>query len=85
MSQPTTTSDLDLAVASAVAEGYSVESLRDSQAILSRKAPIGWFWNSALTLLTGGLWLIVVFFRIVNRKTERVVLTVDASGRVRRQ
>lgn len=71
---------LDQAVAQYVAKGWTVESRTDTQAVLSRKARIGWFWNIILSVLTGGLWLIVVFFKLVNRKVERKVLTADASG-----
>ena len=65
---------LDQAVAKYVAQGWAVESRTDSQAVVSRKARIGWFWNIALSVLTGGLWLIVVLYKVVNRKVERKVL-----------
>lgn len=79
-----TTNDLDAEVARMVGAGFSVESRTDSQAVLSKRARIGWLWNTVLAVLTGGLWLIVVVYRVINRKTERVVLTVGADGRVRR-
>ena len=71
---------LDQAVAKYVADGWAVESRTDSQAVLTRKPKLGWFWNIILTLLTGGIWLVVVFFKLVNRKVERKVLTVDGAG-----
>jgi hypothetical protein len=74
---------LDQAVAKHVADGWSVESRTDTQAVLTRKKRIGWFWNIVLSVLTGGLWLVVVFFNLVNRKVERKVLTADAVGNVR--
>ena len=73
---------VDQAVAKYVSEGWAVESRTDSQVVLSKRARIGWFWNIVLSLLTGGLWLLVVLFKVLNRKTERVVLTLDPSGRV---
>lgn len=66
---------LDQKVAEYVAKGYAVESRTDTQAVMTRKPRLGWFWNILLTVLTGGLWLVVVFFKLVNRKVERVVLT----------
>lgn len=66
---------LDQKVAEYVAKGYAVESRTESQSVMTKKKNIGWMWNILLTVLTGGLWLIVVFFKLVNRKTERVVLT----------
>jgi hypothetical protein len=71
---------LDQAVAKYVGQGWAIESRTDTQAVLTRKPKLGWFWNILLSVLTGGLWLIVVFFKLVNRKVERKVLTVDAAG-----
>lgn len=42
---------------------------------------IGWFWNT-IALVTAGLWLIVVIVRVVNRKVETRIVTVDAYGTV---
>jgi hypothetical protein len=75
---------LNREVASYVGRGFTVEAQTPGQAIMSKKSRIGWFWNIVLSVLTGGLWLIVVVFRLINRKVERVVLTVDESGRIRR-
>jgi len=74
---------LDQAVAKHVSQGWAIESRTETQAVLTRKPKLGWFWNILLTVITGGLWLIVVFFKLVNRKVERKVLTVDAVGNVR--
>jgi hypothetical protein len=71
---------LDQAVAQYVNNGWAVESRTDTQAVLTRKQRLGWFWNILLSVFTGGLWLIVVFFKLVNRKVERKVITVDAAG-----
>lgn len=46
---------------------------------------IGWFFNILLSIITGGLWLIVVIYKLVNRKTDRVVLTVSEDGKVIRR
>jgi hypothetical protein len=66
-------------------KGYAVESASNGQAVLSKRSRIGWFWNIVLSVLTGGLWLIVVLYKVLNRKSERVVLFVDAAGAVRRR
>ena len=71
---------LDQAVAKYVGQGWAIESRTETQAVLTRKAKLGWFWNILLSVLTGGLWLIVVFFKLVNRKVERKVLTADTAG-----
>jgi hypothetical protein len=71
---------LDQAVAQHVNNGWTVESRTDTQAVLTKKKRIGWMWNIIFTILTGGLWAIVVFFKLVNRKVERKVITVDGAG-----
>ena len=74
---------LDQAVAKHVGQGWAIESRTETQAVLTKKARIGWFWNVVLSVLTGGIWLLVVVYKLVNRKVERKVLTVDAAGNVR--
>jgi hypothetical protein len=76
------TAALNAEIARFATQGWTVSSVSDGQAVLQRKKRIGWFWNLLLTLLTGGLWLIVVIIRLVNRKTETLILSVDPSGRV---
>ncbi len=73
---------LNAEVARWASKGWTVSSVSGDQAIVQRKKRIGWFWNLILTLLTAGLWLIVVIVRVVNRKIETRVITVDAAGRV---
>ena len=71
---------LNAEVARLASQGWTVSTVSGDQGILQRKKRIGWFWNTILTLITGGLWLIVVIVRVVNRKIETLVVTVDASG-----
>lgn len=66
---------LDAEVAKHVNDGWSVESRTETQAIVTKRARIGWFLNIVLSVLTGGLWLLVVLYKVVNRKVERKVLT----------
>lgn len=66
---------LDQKVAEHVAKGWAVESRTETQAVVTRKSRIGWFWNVVLSVVTGGLWLLVVLYKVINRKVERKVLT----------
>ncbi|KRC58618.1 hypothetical protein ASE14_18880 [Agromyces sp. Root81] len=73
---------LNAEVARYAQRGWTVQSVAAGQAVLSKNKRIGWFWNLILVLLTGGLWLIYVVYRALNRKVQTVVITVDASGRI---
>ncbi|WP_442574166.1 hypothetical protein ACSBPH_09835 [Microbacterium sp. F51-2R] len=77
-------SALNAEVARYARDGYTVESNADGQAVLAKVRRMGWFWNTVLVLLTGGLWLIYVIYRALNRKKEIVILSVDSNGRVHR-
>lgn len=72
-------------VAKYAARGYMVQSQGAGQAVLSKNKRMGWFWNTLITVLTGGLWLIYVIYRALNRKTETLVITVDAHGKISRR
>jgi hypothetical protein len=76
---------LNAEVATYASKGWTVSSVSGGQAVLQRKKRIGWFWNLVLSIVTGGLWLIVVVVKLVNRKIETLVLSVDAYGRVSRR
>jgi hypothetical protein len=82
MDKASITQLLNAEVSRRASEGWSVASVTDSQAILQRKKRIGWFWNIILTLITGGLWLIVVIVRLVNRKVETLSITVSDQGQL---
>jgi hypothetical protein len=71
---------LDHAVARYVEHGYRVESNTGRQAVVSKKQRVSVLLNLLLTLITGGLWLIVLAVRLLNWPTDRAVLTVTASG-----
>ncbi|MFW2513999.1 hypothetical protein ACNI3K_09495 [Demequina sp. SO4-13] len=75
---------MDKEVAGYVRRGYGIESRTRSQVVLVRTRRVGWFWNSILVLLTGGLWLIYVIYRLANRKVDRIVLTSAGRGAVKR-
>jgi hypothetical protein len=74
---------LNAEVAKYASKGWTVQTVSPGQAVLSQNKRIGWFWNLILCLVTGGLWLIVVIVRVVNRKKQSLIITVDQFGKVR--
>lgn len=74
---------LNAEVAKHAARGWNVQTVAAGQAVLSRNKKIGWFWNIVLSIITAGIWLIVVIVRVVNRKKNTLVIIVDAYGKVR--
>lgn len=78
------TAVLNAEVAKLARSGWQVQSNVGGQAVLVKQRRMGWFWNTVLTLLTAGLWLIYVIYRALNRKADTIVLTVDQYGKLRR-
>jgi hypothetical protein len=76
---------LNVEVARYAGKGWTVSSVTGTQAVLQRKKKIGFWLNLILSVVTGGLWLIVVLVRVINRKVESVVLLVDVTGKVSRR
>lgn len=74
---------LDRAVTKYAQHGYSVVSNTGRQAVVSKRQRVNVPVNALLALLTGGLWLVVLALRLLNRPVDRVVLTVDDSGDLR--
>lgn len=83
VSEATRTQILNAEVAKYAKRGWSVETASAGQAVLSKNKRIGWFWNLILVILTGGLWLIYVVYRALNRKKITAIITVDEYGQVR--
>jgi hypothetical protein len=88
-SKPQLTDEARLAVLNAevakyARQGWQVQSVVGNQAVLSKTKRIGWFWNLVLIGITFGIWLIVVLVRVINRKKNTLILTVDAYGKVKR-
>lgn len=75
--------ELDKRVAKLSSQGYAIESRTPTQVVLAKKSRIGWFWNVVLALVTAGLWLIYVAYRLINRKSDRIVLTVTPTGKIK--
>lgn len=73
---------LNAEVARHASKGWSVQSVADDQAILQRKKKLGVVSNVLLSIITGGIWLIVVVVKIVNRKVQTKIITVDESGHI---
>lgn len=87
ISSDTTNADqiaLNGAIAAAAKEGWTVSTVNGSSAVLQRRKKIGFWGNAIASLLTGGLWLLVVLMRLINRKTETLVLSVGVDGKVHR-
>jgi hypothetical protein len=71
---------LDRAVAKYVQHGYTVKSHTGYQAVVVKRQRVNVLLNLGLSLITGGLWLIVLALRLLNWPTDRAVLSVDAAG-----
>jgi hypothetical protein len=82
---------LNRAVAAYARQGWTISAIFAGQAIAQRKGPL---WGSVvwvnvvftlvsilLTLVTAGLFLIVLLVMYLNRDTETVIITVDEYGR----
>jgi hypothetical protein len=76
---------LSKAASSYLDKRWTVSLSTSEQIVLQRRKRMGWFWNTVLVIVTGGLWLIYVIYRALNRKTESVTLTVDEYGKVRKR
>jgi hypothetical protein len=83
LSEAARTQILNAEVAMYAKHGWTVETATAGQAVLSKNKRIGWFWNLILVILTGGLWLIYIVYRALNRKKITAIITVDEFGRVR--
>lgn len=80
------TTILDREIAKASREGWTTTTVTPgTQAILQRKKRVAWFWVTVLSILTIGIFLIIVLLRIVNRKMETLIITVDENGKVHRK
>lgn len=75
---------LNAEVAKYARQGWTVQSVTPGQAVLGKNKRIGWFWNLLLTIVTAGIWLIVVLVRVINRKKNTMIITVDPYGKIKR-
>lgn len=71
---------LDRAVARYVQHGYTVTSNTGRQAVVVKRQRVNVLVNLLLTVVTAGVWLIVLALRLLNWPTDRAVLTIDAAG-----
>lgn len=71
---------LDRAVARYAQHGYTVTCNDGRQAVVVKRQRVNVPLNLALTIVTGGFWLVVLALRLLNWPTDRAVLTVDAAG-----
>ncbi|WP_375400978.1 DUF2510 domain-containing protein [uncultured Amnibacterium sp.] len=63
--------------------GYRLESIAGPQAVVSRVRRVDVRRNVPAVILTAGLWLIPLTYRLRHRSWHRVVITVDEAGSVR--
>lgn len=75
---------LNAAVMQWTVQGWQVQLVSNGSASLTRRRRIGWFWNTIGVIITAGLWLIYVIYRVVNPTVETAILTVDEYGAVKR-
>lgn len=76
---------LNTEVATWARKGWTVNSVSGAQAVLSRNKKLSFWWNLLFAVLTGGIWLVVVFYKLANRKMQSLVINVDARGKVTRR
>lgn len=75
----------EAAVQSAVAQGWTIESRSEYQAILVRGQRVNHILHLILTVLTLGFWGIVWILLAIGGGQKREVLTVDQVGAVTTQ
>lgn len=74
---------LQAQIASFERAGYRLESVAGTQAVVSRVRRLDVRHHIPAVILTGGLWLIPLTYRMRHRSWQRVVITVDDAGAVR--
>lgn len=73
---------LDDAVRTHLNRGWKIADRTETSVTLTRKKKFNLFLHIVMTLITGGIWLLVILLLLLNRGQEAVTLTVDDSGRV---
>ena len=71
---------LDHAIGTYVEHGYKVESVHGFQAVMVKRRSVFTLFNALMTVVTAGLWLIVMVIRAIDPLVDRAVLTVDRRG-----
>jgi hypothetical protein len=73
---------LDRAIVAELTRGGRLESSAGMTAVIVYGKPVNHILHLVLSLLTGGIWLIVWLILILTNRKRRVVLSVDESGQV---
>jgi hypothetical protein len=73
---------LDAAIMRWAVDGWLVSNRAGNQVVLHRRTRVGWFWNTVGVLVTFGLWLIYVIYRVANPTFDTAVLQVTEYGEV---
>jgi hypothetical protein len=71
---------LDRAIARYAQHGYTVRSRSAFRAVVAKPQRLDVLTNLLLVLITGGIWLVVLALRLLNRPVDAVVLRVDEYG-----
>jgi hypothetical protein len=70
-------------VATWLPKGYQIQTMTDTQAILTRKKKIKVLTHVILAILTVGIWLIIPLIQLINRKQQTLVISVEPSGKLK--
>ena len=73
---------LDDAVARLTRDGYAVEDRSESQVVMVRRRKLSLLWLIVLCVITVGLALLWVLWRMANPKFDRVVIRQLPDGKV---
>ena len=71
---------LDAEVAEWIREGWRVESRSDFQSVMVSGKPVNHLLHLVLSILTGGLWLLVWIVLVLTGGENRELLQVDGFG-----
>ena len=74
---------LDAEVAEWIREGWRVESRSDFQAVMAAGKPVNHLLHLILSLITGGLWLVVWLAMTLTGGEDRELVQVDADGEIK--
>ena len=69
-------------VATHARDGWQVESHFEDSVILSRPKKIRFWLHFFLALCTGGISLIYVVYRVINRERESRTIRISPSGQI---
>ena len=72
-------------VAGKIYEGYKVESIVGTTAVIVRRGVVNHGLHFLLSILTVGFWLIIWLIMVLSRDEERTTIAVDENGDIQTQ